>query len=514
MPGDLQIHLHCLCWNEVRLLPDFFRCYDRWVDEYHVWDNGSTDGSLEFLKSHPRVRVHHYEVDGDSSVDSERQMFDRIWQESRGLADWVILVNIDEHLHHPDLVGYLRACASEGFTAIRAIGYEMVSDRFPEPDGDKLLCERATEGVRSSKLDRLAILSPVALTATRFSPGLQQSSPQGHVAWPLSPEVLLLRYRILGDDYYLTRIFELAGALRAGDHRNAWAGELVWTPDQLMAHAAELRARRLTVPGLGEFADLAPVAWRGDEKVVDESGLLDVDWYMTSYPDVKAQNIDPLTHFCFHGWKEGRQPNPYFDVSWYSRTYSTELRTDENPLVHFIRSGEKENVWPSPHFDPEWYRDEHQIPADESPLRHFLLRRHFGAVSPVPSFDREGYLRAHPDLATSPQDYYLHALKSGERASRAKAGPPDMAEILALCGGNLTAGVWPAQVGWDRVLEVLRRFLPWMPFDEQWYLETYPDVAAAVSAGAMASGRNHFRDHGFYEGRRGTRPDGESEAAV
>src|SRR4051794_15345012 len=38
-------------------------------------------------------------------------------------------------------------------------------------------------------------------------------------------------------------------------------------------------------------------------------------------------------------------------------------------------------------------------------------------------------------------------------------------------------------------------------FDEPAYLAAYPDVAAAVAAGALASGRDHFTRFGLPEGR-------------
>ena len=37
--------------------------------------------------------------------------------------------------------------------------------------------------------------------------------------------------------------------------------------------------------------------------------------------------------------------------------------------------------------------------------------------------------------------------------------------------------------------------------DEKWYLEQYPDVKAAIEKRAFFSGTDHFRRHGFLEGR-------------
>lgn len=65
-----------------------------------------------------------------------------------------------------------------------------------------------------------------------------------------------------------------------------------------------------------------------------------------------------------------------------------------------------------------------------------------------------------------------------------------------------------APAGWDAVTSMIRRFLAGDPaeaasrFDEAWYLDRYPDVAAAVAGGHFPSGADHFDRHGRAEGRR------------
>ena len=51
------------------------------------------------------------------------------------------------------------------------------------------------------------------------------------------------------------------------------------------------------------------------------------------------------------------------------------------------------------------------------------------------------------------------------------------------------------------LVRVLRLLLPRVHFDTDWYLRIYPDVAAAVASGAAISARQHFVDHGYFEGR-------------
>ena len=53
----MRIDLYALCWNDADMLGFFFRHYDRFVQRYVVYDNASTDHSLEILHANPKVEV-------------------------------------------------------------------------------------------------------------------------------------------------------------------------------------------------------------------------------------------------------------------------------------------------------------------------------------------------------------------------------------------------------------------------------------------------------------------------
>lgn len=55
---------------------------------------------------------------------------------------------------------------------------------------------------------------------------------------------------------------------------------------------------------------------------------------------------------------------------------------------------------------------------------------------------------------------------------------------------------------YDEFVEVIKMLLRGVDFDERWYLAKYPDVAEAVTAGTFKSGRRHFIEVGYFEGRR------------
>jgi Glycosyl transferase family 2 len=100
--GWMTVHLYAQCWNDEWMLPFFFRHYDRLVDRYFIYDDGSADGTWGLLRSHPKVEARRFErATPESFVLSEQAFSNECWKGSRGEADWVILTDIDEHLFHP-----------------------------------------------------------------------------------------------------------------------------------------------------------------------------------------------------------------------------------------------------------------------------------------------------------------------------------------------------------------------------------------------------------------------------
>jgi glycosyltransferase involved in cell wall biosynthesis/SAM-dependent methyltransferase len=108
---------------------------------------------------------------------------------------------------------------------------------------------------------------------------------------------------------------------------------------------------------------------------IAKSGLFLADFYLSENPDVKKAGMKPLLHYCRHGWREGRAPNPYFNTGWYMQQNSDVSKTGMNPLIHYINFGWREGRSPSPDFPISVY---YQIRPDvkaaaKEPLKHFLL---------------------------------------------------------------------------------------------------------------------------------------------
>ncbi|MGI4975998.1 MAG: glycoside hydrolase family 99-like domain-containing protein [Janthinobacterium lividum] len=198
-------------------------------------------------------------------------------------------------------------------------------------------------------------------------------------------------------------------------------------------------------------AALPPPGSDAHRTLLHDSGLFMAGHYLHAYPALAAAHTDPLRHYCDTGWREHRQPNPYFDPAFYrARAMASAGTPDTDPLLHYALLGSPDGAWPNPcldpawyrathgahpldplvrfaardealdlrpcaHFDTAWYRARHALPATASPLLHYLARRHTARVSPLPEFDVAHYCRQRRDVAAHGCDPFEHYLEHGWR---------------------------------------------------------------------------------------------------
>ena len=68
---------------------------------------------------------------------------------------------------------------------------------------------------------------------------------------------------------------------------------------------------------------------------IKNNELLDIGYYLSCNPDVKLTGQDPIIHYIYHGFNEGRKPNPTFDGEYYLETHIDVKNSKLNPLVHY-----------------------------------------------------------------------------------------------------------------------------------------------------------------------------------
>ncbi len=140
--------------------------------------------------------------------------------------------------------------------------------------------------------------------------------------------------------------------------------------------------------------------------------VFDHTFYLTTYPDVAAACVDPLSHFLAFGMDEGRSPHCLFDPEFY-RSQMPASDAGTAPFLHYLQHGD---IDPHPLFDTAFYLAQAGggIPEAEPPLLHFLAAGS-RAASPNPLFDALYYCRANGLHDSAPRHPLLHYIESGWR---------------------------------------------------------------------------------------------------
>ncbi len=78
--------------------------------------------------------------------------------------------------------------------------------------------------------------------------------------------------------------------------------------------------------------------------------VVNSDYYWDLYPDVKAAGVSAEDHFRVNGWREGRNPSPFFHTLYYIARYlGNELLS--NPLRDFVAAPDRRS---KPETIEEW----------------------------------------------------------------------------------------------------------------------------------------------------------------
>ena len=218
----------------------------------------------------------------------------------------------------------------------------------------------------------------------------------------------------------------------------------------------------------------APVSASADEVLQVISTALDGAFYRAINPDLDA-GVDPIRHYLQSGWREGRDPAPWFSTRAYLEAYPEVAKAGWNPLHHYLSRGRREGreIVRSAHaqdylltrarrgVEPAWsfesllggpaavqaegdvvsrdaaeLRRERAIAASEfdhgfyaganpdvvrtgaDPLDHFLTAGWREGRDPSPVFSVRDYLETYPDIDAAGINPFVHFLSVGRGEGR------------------------------------------------------------------------------------------------
>ena len=75
---------------------------------------------------------------------------------------------------------------------------------------------------------------------------------------------------------------------------------------------------------------------------IKKDNLFDIGYYLKNNNNIRLSGIDPILHYIYHGFKEGKNPSSSFDGNYYLKTYKSVKKSNLNPLVHYSLYGRYE----------------------------------------------------------------------------------------------------------------------------------------------------------------------------
>lgn len=217
----MKIIVFVITYNCRDTLPFFLRHYETFADEISAWDDHSTDGTREMLNAHPKVLVREW----PHRTGIDEDLFLAHWQEwyprTRGMFDWVMIVDPDEFLYSPFIKSLLEREMDIGTEVIRSTGFNMVGDGLPKDDGRQIY-EINPMGVHAPVYSKSVVFRPeIRINWNRGKHALEHCNP----VLSEEPWLKLLHYRYMGAEYTRAKNAKNYGrcGLLTGDKGAAWS---------------------------------------------------------------------------------------------------------------------------------------------------------------------------------------------------------------------------------------------------------------------------------------------------
>jgi hypothetical protein len=207
----MKTEVFAICYNEEVLMPYFLRHYSSFCEHITIYDNCSTDRSVELAQANPKATIIPFESDGLRD-DIHKNIKNTCWKESK--ADWVIVVDFDEFL-----VNARGGEVLENYTIVHPGWCEMISENLPTTEGQ--IYDEINEGI-PLEASKYVMFKPGALRAINYDVGAHTCRPVGDVRILKDPFINIFHYKMLSLDYYLKRVSLLSSRLSPLNRRKRW----------------------------------------------------------------------------------------------------------------------------------------------------------------------------------------------------------------------------------------------------------------------------------------------------
>lgn len=182
----------CLCFNEIDILPFVSKYWERVADKVVVFDNGSTDGSIEYLEKLPYVEIRHFDSDGKQNDVIQKQVKEKAYLEFKDSYDIIIISDMDEVFYFNDFKALGAKMIDEGYNCMVVPIYSLCEDDKPVYDEDKLLHQQCHKFYKQkmNHMQGFEDVSKISIFNCKITDSINMSVGQHYVY--TSPKMMIM----------------------------------------------------------------------------------------------------------------------------------------------------------------------------------------------------------------------------------------------------------------------------------------------------------------------------------
>lgn len=188
----MKLIIYTLCYNESEIIPwviDYWVHIKKQVDELKVlvFDNFSTDSSVEMLSKYDWIEVTQFKTEGHNDV-VHAAIKNNIWHAAKGEYDFAILCDFDEILWSHNWKEELQKMKDGGYNVLATKWYAFCGDEKPEYTEGKYLHQLVKKGFKQyinhmpqfKDYGKFLLIDPNITQSTNFSVG-------SHILYDIKP---------------------------------------------------------------------------------------------------------------------------------------------------------------------------------------------------------------------------------------------------------------------------------------------------------------------------------------
>ena len=222
----LKIETFVVVNNSERFIPYLIRHYGKF-SKVILLENNSTDNTVkEGIKHGAEIRKYMMPDVMDNLLLAEIR--NNCWKKSK--ADWVIVVDEDEFVYHPDIVDILKESKA---TVIHPTFHNMFSEKFPTTK--RQIYDEVKMGTPDGDIwwSKMNILRPDQIDTMNWGVGSHTALPEGNVIIDNNSGIKTLHMSFLSRQFIIEKYKRKRSRYTETDIKNGWGGHSFWTEEKI-----------------------------------------------------------------------------------------------------------------------------------------------------------------------------------------------------------------------------------------------------------------------------------------